>query len=92
MSVHSSDLLDPSGLYRVWYDNGDAYETPISQPEAADEVESEMYLCTKGMLVSRGDLTLEETLRVVDGIRQLIQMALKRNASAHRRAACGAYE
>lgn len=77
--VCSKALLDDSSRYRVWLDNGDAYEKPISQDEAADEVESEMAFTTKAVLVSRGDLTLEETLAAVDYIRKQIQMAMKSN-------------
>ncbi len=61
-----------SDRYRVWYDNNDAQVEPISQAEAVDDVESEMAMCSRAMLVTRGDLTHEETLLVIDNLRALI--------------------
>ena len=66
---------EPSQMYRVWYDNWDAYVDPVTQPDAADQVESEMRLCSKAMLVTRGDLTRDETLAVVENLRKLIEMS-----------------
>lgn len=59
--------------YRVWYSNWDAHLIPVDQANAAEEVESEMALGTEGMLVTRGDLTQEQTLAVVDSLRRLIE-------------------
>lgn len=59
--------------YRVWYSNWDAHSFPVDQAEAAEEVESEMALGTEGLLVTRGDLTQEQTLAVVDSLRRLIE-------------------
>jgi hypothetical protein len=59
--------------YRVWYSNWDAHHFPVDQAEATEEVESEMALGTEGMLVTRGDLTREQTLAAVDSLRRLIE-------------------
>lgn len=66
-----------SANYRVWYDNWDARVEPVAIPEAVDEVESELHLCSKAMLVTRGDLSPEETLKAVDHLRQLIVVSIE---------------
>lgn len=64
---------DPEQKYRVWYDNWDAQVVPVSIAEAVDDVESELGMCSQAMLVTRGDLDMEATLKVVDNLRLLIQ-------------------
>ncbi len=72
VAVRCIRWMGESDRYRVWYDNWDAQVEPVSIAEAVDDVESELGMCSQAMLVTRGDLSQEETLRVVDNLRQLI--------------------
>lgn len=63
--------------YRVWYDNWDAQVDPVSQEEAIDDIESELRMCSRAMLVTRGDLTHQETIDAANNLVELIKQSRK---------------
>lgn len=61
--------------YRTWLDNGDAYTELRSVDEVIDDIESEISLATGAILVTRGDMSRDQTLQAVEHLKFLIEQS-----------------